>query len=57
MLDKQPINEQGQPHGYWDCYYAKNPWYNVYYINCKPIGFCRVYDPLGKLIIKDYYAK
>ena len=51
---KTPRNEKGEPHGYWQTYYNKVPWYNVYYINGNPVGLCIVSNPIKEIC---YYAK
>jgi hypothetical protein len=54
MKLKTPRNKKGEPHGYWQTYYNKLPWFNVYYINGNSVGLCIISNPIKE---KHYHAK
>jgi hypothetical protein len=57
MLDKEPKNEQGQPHGLWESYYVDYDgdtilWYMGWYINNVDLGYW-----IEEETIQIYYAR
>jgi hypothetical protein len=57
MLDKEPKNEQGMPHGLWECYYTDYVgdtilWYIGWYINNVDVGYW-----IEEETIQIYYAR
>lgn len=58
MQDKTPLNENKQPHGFWEVYWTNaNLWYKGNFINNEAYGYFESYSPVGKLHNKIYYAK
>jgi len=53
--NKEPRNDNGQRHGYWERYCAGDLWYKGNYVNGKLVGYEEWYDwNIGKLQEKKY---
>jgi len=52
--DKRPLNDKGEPHGYWEYYFGQTLWYKCFYHNGKEIGYEYYYND-GKLFEKKYH--
>ena len=58
MQDKQPYNEKGEAHGYWELYWENGQLlYKINYINGKQHGLWELYWIDGNLRDKRYYAR
>ena len=54
--DITPLNEQGEPHGYWEDYYANGQLSSKgNYVNGKEHGYWEWYYSNGQLKSKTYY--
>ena len=54
--DIKPINEKGEPHGYWESYYYNGQLcYKGNFVNGKQHGYWEDYWSDGKLKSKIYY--
>jgi antitoxin component YwqK of YwqJK toxin-antitoxin module len=52
----KPINENNQPHGYWELYYSNGQlMYKGNYVNGKAHGYWESYYENGQLTHKTYY--
>jgi hypothetical protein len=52
MLDKTPLNDKGQPHGYWGVNWVKGN-----YVNGELCGLCEWTSRYGEINLKEYYAR
>jgi antitoxin component YwqK of YwqJK toxin-antitoxin module len=56
MKHIKPINNKGEPHGYWEYYYHNdNLWYKGNFINRKQHGYWEFYLTNNELKSKEYY--
>jgi antitoxin component YwqK of YwqJK toxin-antitoxin module len=56
MLDIKPLNENNQPHGYWEYYYYNGQLRSKgNYVNGKAHGYWEWYRYNGQLRYKTYY--
>jgi antitoxin component YwqK of YwqJK toxin-antitoxin module len=52
----RPLNNNGQPHGYWEVYYLNdNLWYKGNYVNSQRHGYWEHYFTDGEVYYKGYY--
>ncbi len=54
MQDKNPRNEQGQPHGHWKEYTSKTIYYDEHFVNGVQLGYGVWY---WYQEIREYYAR
>lgn len=56
MKHIKPINNKGEPHGYWEYYYHNgNLWYKGNFINRKQHGYWEFYLTNNELKSKEYF--
>lgn len=57
-INKNPYNNKGQRHGYWEVYWHNNNlWYKCFYVNWEKYGYFESYLNTGELKRKIYYAR
>ena len=56
MKHIKPINNKGEPHGYWEVYFSNgNLWYKGNFINRKQHGYWEFYLTNNELKSKEYF--